>query len=365
MWTKPIEKRGKRALIALVTRLVRTRPISAQEVRDSRPRRILVVRQHNQMGDMLLATPAYRAIKESLENVRLGVVAARMNRNVLLDHPFVDDVFTYNNRDLLGTIRMIREIRSRRYDLAIVLHTFSFSFTSALIGLVSGARVRAGSSSRPFGNRLSEAFYHLELPVPTESELAGMNEAKRNLYPLRALGIDTDDLRPVMTPSSASRAWARDLVSAAAPGRRRIVVHPGAGKSENVWEPARFAAVVHALGEASAIDTWVTQGPFDARYVDGFARAARAPFTRVEGRPVGDLAALLELADLVLCNDTGIMHVSCAVGAKTLAVFGPTDPARFAPPCANLFVIRADGGDLRRLDVAPVAEKARSILAAG
>ena len=101
MWTKQIEKRGKRALIGLACRLVRTAPISSQEIRDSRPRRILVVRQHNQMGDMLLATPAYRAIKESLENVRLGVVAARFNRNVLLNHPFVDEVFTYNNRDNL------------------------------------------------------------------------------------------------------------------------------------------------------------------------------------------------------------------------------------------------------------------------
>jgi ADP-heptose:LPS heptosyltransferase len=66
----------------------------------------------------------------------------------------------------------------------------------------------------------------------------------------------------------------------------------------------------------------------------------------------------LREADLVLCNDTGIMHVACAVGARTLAVFGPTDPVRWAPRSPNLEVIRAENGDLARLDPAAVVERA-------
>jgi ADP-heptose:LPS heptosyltransferase len=361
--TKEIEKRGKRALIALAAGVVRTAPVTSAEIRESRPRRVLVVRQHNQMGDMLLATPAYRAIKESLGDVALGVVTAPINRDVLVDNPYVDEIYTYSNRDLLGTIRMIRDLRRRRYDLVIILHTVSFSFTSALIGLLCGARVRAGSTSRPFGNGLSEAFYHLELPLPADRELAGMNEAEHNLYPLGALGIFTNDLRPVMVPSPASRAWAQDLMSAAAtPGAQRLIVHPGAGKAGNVWEPAKFARVVNTLSGEYPFDTWVIRGPRDAHHVDEFVNATRVRYTLIEGRPIGDVAAVLERAHLVLCNDTGIMHVSCAVGAKTLAVFGPTDPVRWAPRCANLSVIRAENGDLRFLDVEPVVEKALSLL---
>lgn len=361
--TKKIERRAKRFLVELASRMVRTAPMSPEKIRAANPRRILVVRQQNQMGDQLLAIPAYRAIKESLGGVELGVVTAPINRDVVLNNPHVDHIFTYNNRNLAGTIRMIRGIRRGRYDLVIVLHTVSFSFTSALIGLLSGARIRVGSTSGPFGNSLSGAFYHLELPLPSAGELAQMNEAEHNLYPLRAMGIDTKDLSPVIVPSPASRSFAREFVDRTTkPGRKRIVVHPGAGKAANVWPPANFAEVVNRLGARVEIDLCVVMGPRDAHAVEAFGHAVRVPYALLEGRPIGDVAAVLRSSDLVLCNDTGIMHVSCAVGARTLAVFGPTDPVRWAPRCSNLFVVRAKNGDLRQLDAESVLEKALGVL---
>jgi len=361
--TKKIERRAKRFLVELASRMVRTAPMSPEEIRAANPRRILVVRQQNQMGDQLLAIPAYRAIKESLGDVELGVVTAPINCDVLLNNPYVDHIFTYNNRNLAGTIRMIRGIRRGRYDLVIVLHTVSFSFTSALIGLLSGARIRVGSTSGPFGNSLSGAFYHLELPLPAAGELAQMNEAEHNLYPLRAMGIDTKDLSPVIVPGPASRSFAREFFERTMkPGRKRIVVHPGAGKAANVWPPENFAEVVNRLGARVEIDLCVVMGPRDAHAVEAFGRAVRVPYALLEGRSIGDVAAVLHSSDLVLCNDTGIMHVACAVGARTLAVFGPTDPVRWAPRCSNLFLVRAKNGDLRQLDAESVLEKALGVL---
>jgi heptosyltransferase-2 len=361
--TKKIERSGKRILVKLASRTVRTAPMSSEEIRAANPKRILVVRQQNQMGDQLLAIPAYRAIKESLGDVELGVVTAPINRDVLLDNPYVDRIFTYNNRDLAGTILMIRDIRRVRYDLVIVLHTVSFSFTSALIGFLSGARIRVGSTSDPFGHDLSGAFYNLELPLPRPSELARMNEAEHNIYPLRALGIDTKDLSPLIVPSPASQSFAREFLERTTkPGRKRIVVHPGAGKVANVWPPSNFAEVVNRLGERVEFDLCVVRGPRDTHAVEEFGRTVRMPYAILEGRPIGDVAAVLRASDLVLCNDTGIMHVSCAVGTATLAVFGPTDPVRWAPRSANLSVVRAPGGDLRQLDAGSVLEKVLRLL---
>jgi ADP-heptose:LPS heptosyltransferase len=361
--SKKIERKGKRFLVRVASRLVRTERRSADEILATRPRRILVVRQQNQMGDMLLATPAYRAIKESLGDPVVGVVSARINRDVLVNNPFVDHVFTYNNRDLVGTARMIRDIRRERYDLVIVLHTVSFSFTSALIGLFSGAGIRVGSTSDPFGHALGEAFYHLELPLPSEAELPRMNEAEHNLYPLRVLGIDTKDLSPLIVPTAQSVSFAHEFIERTTkPGRKRIVVHPGAGKTENVWPPERFGEVVNRLDGLIEANFYAVKGPRDARQVEEFGRSVRAPYTVLEGRSIGDVAAVLRESDLVLCNDTGIMHVACAVGANTLAVFGPTDPERWAPRCKNLAVVRAENGDLRRLDVETVVDRALSAI---
>lgn len=247
--------------------------------------------------------------------------------------------------------------------MVIVLHTVSFSFTSALMGLLSGARVRVGSTSGPFSSPLSTSFYHLELPLPGETELRSMNETEHNLYPLKALGIGTDDLRPIIVPSAEDERWAETFLQEhTTPGRRCLVVHPGAGKTENVWPPENFADVVNRLRRTSPVDLCVIEGPRDGDQVAAFGRKVNGGFAHLRGRGIGEVAAVLRRANLVLCNDTGIMHVSCAAGANTLAVFGPTDPARWAPKCSNLTVIRGADGDLEKVSIEDVCGRAAGLL---
>jgi ADP-heptose:LPS heptosyltransferase len=71
---------------------------------------------------------------------------------------------------------------------------------------------------------------------------------------------------------------------------------------------------------------------------------------------VGVCAALLERADRFLCNDTGLMHVAGAVGTPTLALFGPTDPAQWAPRLFALRPLRHETGDLKALDTDQVLQ---------
>jgi hypothetical protein len=205
---KTIESKGKRLLVGVFTSVVKTRSLTREEILATPPRRILVIRQHNQMGDMLLAVPALRAIKESLPGSEVTILTAPINRAVMVNNPYIDGVFTYNSRKPFGAISLIRAIRRARYDMVIVLHTVSFSFTSAMLGLFTGARFRVGSTSEPFGNSMSNSCYHYELPLPGEAELRNMNEAEHNLYPLAALGIGTEDIAPVLVPTAAETAWA-------------------------------------------------------------------------------------------------------------------------------------------------------------
>lgn len=357
--TRTIERKAKRALIRVLTSVVKTEAMTRDEILDLAPRRVLVIRQHNQMGDMLLAVPAFRAIKEAFPAAEVGVLTAKINRGVLLNNPYVDHLLTYGAKDPFGMIGLVRNMRRRHYDLVIVLHTVSFSFTSAVLGLMSGARARVGSTSEPFGNTMSRSFYHLDLPLPTSGELAGMNEAEHNLYPLQALGIHTEDISPLLVPDDNNTAWANQFFSShAADDRLTVTVHPGAGKTQNIWPPQKFAEVVNLLAEKVPINLFVLEGPRDARPVSEFCQLVPAPLSVVRGHSIGDVAALMQKSDLVLCNDTGVMHVSSAAGARTLAVFGPTDPVRWAPRCTNLHIVRAANGDLDGLESTAVLDKA-------
>ena len=360
---KSLERTGKRALMAGIGRALNARPVTMDEFRAMRFERILVIRQHNQMGDMMLAIPAFRAIRETYPGARIAVVSSRLNRGVLANSPYVDDVFTYDKRSPVRSSGLVGRLRAQRFDLAIVLHTVSFSFTSIALAVLSGARVRIGSTSRRVGDSLTGSYLNLTLPLPGDAELATMNEAEHNLYPLRAVGITTADISPLLVPGPENERWAEDAAARCwRDGTTRLAVHPGAGKVENIWPPARWAAVVDALSRDRALSLAIIEGPADAEAVRAFQAACRVPGTVIRGRPILDVAALFRRADLVLCNDTGVMHVAAAARARVLAVFGPTDPLRWAPRCEGLEIVRSPGGKLLDLEADEVAARAREVL---
>jgi heptosyltransferase-2 len=356
---KSFERSGKRGLRRALGSFLHAAPISSDAFRRMRFDRILVIRQHNQMGDMMLAIPALRAVRETYPGATIGVVSSTLNRGVLVNSPYVDRVFTYDKARPWSGVELVLALRRERYDLAIVLHTVSFSFTSLVLAVLSRARVRIGSTSHAIGDTLTGTYLNLTLPLPDDATLARMNEAEHNLFPLRAVGITTDDIAPLLVPGEASERWADSAVAAIwREGTLRLVVHPGAGKVANIWPPENFAAVVDGLAARRDVSLAVVEGPRDAAAVDAFQRACRVPGHVVRARPITDVAALFQRADLVLCNDTGVMHVSAAARARTLAVFGPTDPFRWAPRCDNLQVVRAPGGDLRALAPSAVVDAA-------
>ena len=363
-WLKTIERRGKLGLMHGLGSVLRAPSISPEAFREMRFQRILVVRQHHQMGDMMMATPALHAIRETYPEAEIGVVTSTLNRDVLLNHPWVDHVFTYHKRAPLGPLRLVRELRCAGFDLAIALHTMSFSFTTLMLTVLSGAGVRIGSTRRELGDSLTGSYLNITLPLPGETELATMNEAEHNLYPLRAVGIDTDDLSPLLVPTRASADWAEGFAAETwQDGTLHLAVHPGAGKAENIWPPEKFAGVVNTLGRESRVSVVVVEGPSDGDAVARFLSCVDVPAGVVRGRSIGDVAALMQRADLVVCNDTGVMHVASAAGARTLAIFGLTDPVRWAPLCSNLSVVKSPDGTLAAVTPEAVAAEARELLA--
>lgn len=319
------------------------------------------------MGDMLLAVPAFRALRKRFPHARITLVAASINRDVALRNPYVDEVLTYakedHRRNPFGLLRFIGELRKRRFDAAIVLNTVSFSVTSMLLAAASSARVRVGSTSIPFGYDLSSKFYHLELPLPTKEDLERMHESEHSLYPLSVLGAHERDLSSALVPSyDEERDCERFVAAAFAPGVRFIVVHPGAGKRQNIWPPERFASVVSALNERSGAAAVAVRGPVDGDAMDRFLASCAKVSVVVSCPSVGFLGALMKRASLVLCNDTGIMHIAGAVRARCVAVFGSTDPARWKPVNETVVAVRSNKGCTESVSVDEVLSAALKLM---
>lgn len=334
----------KRFLTAAIARTVRRQRLTPAQLRALRPRRILVVRQQNQMGDMVCATPVFRVLRRSYPDAAIALVTAPVNREVVQHNPHLDRILPFEQKLWRRPVRLLaflREIRGFGAELAFVPASVSFSVTSAALALASGARWVVGADTAPFGLDLSRHAFSLEMPSNPELD---QNAVDHGLAPFGALGFDVSDRRTVVRPAPAEREAARAILAGLDLEPGFWAVHPGAGKKQNVWPADRFAAVIRrALADGARV--LLLHGPADA---GPLARLSSLLEGEVGGAvkiappsPVGVGAALLDEAERFLCNDTGVMHVAGALGVPTVALFGPTDPRLWKPPVDSVVAIRS------------------------
>ena len=178
------------------------------------------------------------------------------------------------------------------------------------------------------------------------AELAGAAEAaflptrppaefKGHLLDLwcRALAIDGP---PEPAPWSVSAAWRREAADTLKAlhlpaGRPYVAIHPGAGAENKCWPLDRFLAVARGLRDGGVGVVFVL-GPVEReRWRDGRVERIQGAFPVMLGEGLGVLAGVLSEAAGYLGNDSGVSHLAAAVGAPTVAMFGPTEPRHFRP----------------------------------
>jgi heptosyltransferase-2 len=350
-----LKRKARMALASLPFRLVRARELRGNPFRAPGPRvRVLVVRQQNQMGDMLLATPCLRALRECLPKSWITLVASDENEAVVRNNPYVDEVLVYSKKKFranpLALFAFVWALNNRRFDVAVMLSTVSLSVTSALLCILSGARFRVTYSGESFGVGFVDGAFHFSFPI----EDAAMHQTRLGLQLLEYFKITTHDLSPIMVPSEDDEKFAREFTSDLRPEAGTppalVAIHPGAGKKKNRWPASRFAELARALGATHGAKILVMAGPSDAGVLEEMLANLDPRPVLLTGEPIGRVAAVMKRLDLLVCNDTGVLHVAASVGCPTLALFGPTDPARWAPLSKSVRTLRAPDGDLSRLD---------------
>ena len=139
------------------------------------------------------------------------------------------------------------------------------------------------------------------------------------------------------------------------PEKRRIAIHVGSGSVTKNWPLERWMAVADALGD------------FEVVFITGEAEEERGMLVQDRpswhALPLNELAARLSTCGAFFGHDSGIAHLAAACGVPSLLLFGPTDPAVWAPPQPHVTVLRAPGGELAALDVEPVISAARQVVA--
>ena len=353
----------KHKQLRLFEKLLGLRRLFPEEFDASRVKRILIVRQHDQLGDFLLSTPVFRALRNRFPSAYVAIVARKYTAALAQNNEFIDTVIPFYEHGTdwrLKSLRYFRQQIRAGYDLAIVLNTVSHSLTSDLIARFSNAPYILGPEHLPFSGTKTNFFYNLISPCRD----GRINQSERNLDIVRYIGADTEDASENITLLQSEKEWAKDHLRAMGwDGRKKLVaVHPGAGKIPNRWPVENFVAVAEKLVEEKNVQIFLTWGPAEEDLGARFSSLAKFHIISTTENNIRRFAALLASADLLLCNDTGVTHVGAAVGTPLVAVFGPTDPEQWKPVGERIIAVRGKDGVCSSVSTDSVLKKASGLL---
>ncbi|TWT45511.1 Lipopolysaccharide heptosyltransferase 1 [Phycisphaerae bacterium RAS1] len=295
--------------------------------------RILLIKPSS-LGDVVHALPVLAALRRRYPHAHIAWLIGASFAPLLDGHPLLSEIIPFDRRrfgrmlqqaDALDEFgRFVCDLRAREFDLVIDLQGL---VRSGFLAWASGAGRRIGfADAREF----AWLFYTDRVACP-----ADMHAVDKNLRVLAALGIDNAPAEFPLALDGRQRSAARELLCRAA-GRELgafIAIVPGARWPSKIWPAGRFVELINRMGaEGDWPPAVLLGGPDERALADEIVAGTSQAVIDLVGRTsLRELAALLAEAQLVVCCDSGPMHIAAALDRPTAAVFGPTSPALTGP----------------------------------
>ena len=293
-----------------------------------RVRRLLVLRPRA-LGDVLLATPALRALRAGFPAAAIEVAVDVGLGSVLRRNPHVDRLWLLPRGG--GTRAwwpIYAGIARADFDLVIDLHG---SPRTAFMAAWSRAPHRFGYALRGRGR-----FYNHR--VPRDADRDGirrpMYAARINLEMVARCGVVgsiLEDTTLVLPPEPAAEARMETLLASVAATRPRIGLSPAGTWPAKSWPEASWARAADLLA-ASGASIVLLWGPGERAVAERVRASMLRPAVILPPTDLDELAAVVARLDLLIAHDSGVRHVAVARRIPTLGLYGPTDPRNWNPP---------------------------------
>jgi heptosyltransferase-1 len=292
------------------------------------PRRILLIKPSS-LGDIVHALPVLAGLRAAYPQAHIAWLVGNAFAPLLAGHPLLDEVIRFDRRRYgrmlqsraVGAefLRFVGDLRRRGFDLVVDLQGL---LRSGFLSWASGARRRVGFAG---ARELAAAFYTQRVRCPTRD----MHAVDKNLHLARTLGLPVDPPTfPLGLRDDEVAAFRRRL------GPPFVALLPGARWETKRWRPDRWAELVDRLPGGGFPPVVLLGAPEDRAYTEAILAACTTPVINLVGQTsLRELSAGLALADLVICHDSGPMHIAAALDKPIVAIFGPTNPARTGPYC--------------------------------
>ncbi len=338
--------------------------------------KILIIDLDN-VGDVVMASFLPRALKELYPHSYIGVLVKEYSQDILRHNPFVDELIIFNPPwlgDLLNrrfswrrTKSLAGKLKNSRFDLAIIINS---DWRKALLAKIAGIPSRIGADKK-------RSSLFLTVPVKYDNDPA-KHTVQENLDLLKALGYKKNEIKLEVFIDDDTLHWAEGILEKNNLGRQEslIGIHPGAGHPARIWPAENYVKLIDALEQDPKVKVMVVGSHGDHIIKEIKDKTNKYKVIFFLNISVLQMAALFRQCACVIAQDSGPMHLAATVGAKTIAIFGPSNPRKFGPYGPGHSVIRKEmpcspcGSDpecnrldcLKNISVNEVLEKVKEVL---
>ncbi len=302
----------------------------AERVRRTPLKRILLART-DRIGDVLLATPAIKALRTHYPTSYIAMLVSPTTRQIVEGNPYLDEVIVMDkrgrHRGFLATWRLAQVLRRKDFDVAVVLHP---TVRVHLLCFLAGIRERIGYDRK--------APYFLTRSVPHKKQEGRKHELEYNFDLLEPLGITTVE-REITMPirMDAERAVELRLKEAdVGPHVSVVAINPAASDLSRRWPTEKFAALIDRLGQLPGVRVVVVAEAAHRAVTQELVSMIHVRAVDFTGAfDLSQLASLFKRCRLVVSNDSGPVHLAVAVHTPVIAIFGRNQaglsPERWRP----------------------------------
>ncbi|MEI7766192.1 MAG: lipopolysaccharide heptosyltransferase II [Phycisphaerae bacterium] len=291
------------------------------------PRRVLIIKPSS-LGDVATTMPLLCDLRAEWPTTEFDWLIAPGLTDLLRGHYAISELIPFERKQLSGWpfrasawasfTGLVRKLRARHYDIAIDAQGLA---RSAWLARLSGARVRIGFAD---ARELAPLLYTHTAPAAAQA-LPAVARMRRLRLPLDITPADRCSYRVPVT------AAALELARAQTGHQSYIAVIPGARWNTKRWPTAKYVALIQALAN-QALQVVLLGSPDERALCTEIAQQANAGVLNLAGQTdLAGMIALLKLADLVIGNDSGPLHVAVALGRPVVGIYGPTDPNYVGP----------------------------------
>lgn len=297
------------------------------------------------LGDVVLTTAATALLRRAYPEAKITMMVRPVVQDAVLGSPVIDEVIVFDYRpreNSLGAMwRMVKELRSRNFDLAV---SYDRKLRPALLAFLAGIPERIGPS-RVFDDKPSRVTWLYTRTAPVTHNLDNTLQAETYMTIVRSVtGVAGTAVPAIAPPQESDEATAEKLL-AQLPKAKKIVALCVKGTFPlKTWPKEYFGEVVRTLAEKYDAAFFVVGAPGDREYSDEvIAEMGDARVLNFCGdTTLQSLAAILLHADLFLTVDTGAAHIAATTGVPMVVVYGCTSPNRWHPINKNARVLTSN-----------------------